>query len=51
VRYETPVSAVIHIPRSPRNSRLGGRSRGVVFAHNKKDRDNPNQIYYAEVFV
>lgn len=51
MRYETPVSAVIHVPRPPRNSRLGGRSRGVVFAHNKKDRDNSNRIYYAEVFV
>lgn len=50
-RYETPVSAVIHVPRAVRNSRLGGRSRGVVFVHNKKDRDNPNKIYYAEVFV
>lgn len=51
VRYETPVSAVIHVPRPPRNSRLGRRSAGVIFAHNKKDRNNPNKIYYAEVFV
>lgn len=51
VRYETPVSAVIHVPRKSRNSRLRRPSRGVVFAHNKKDRDNPNRIYYAEVFV
>jgi hypothetical protein len=52
-RYETPVNAVIHVPRPLRNSRLprGRRSGGVVFAHNKNDRANPNQIYYAEVFV
>jgi hypothetical protein len=52
-RYETPVNAVIHVPRPLRNSRLprGRRSKGVVFAHNKNDRANPNQIYYAEVFV
>jgi len=51
MRYETPVSAVIHVPRAPRNSRLGRRSAGLVFAHNKKDQVNPNQIYYSEVFV
>lgn len=51
IRYETPVSAVVHVPRPPRKGRLGGRSRGVVFAHNKKDRQNPNRIYYAEVFI
>lgn len=51
IRYETPVSAVIHVSRPPRNSRLGRRSTGVVFAHNKKDQENPNRIYYAEVYV
>ena len=50
-RYETPISAVIHVPRPLRNSRLGRRSGGVVFAHNKNDRNNPNRIYYAEVYV
>ncbi len=51
MRYETPMSAVIHVPRPPRHSRLSRRSGGVIFAHNKKDQDNPNRIYYAEVFV
>jgi hypothetical protein len=44
-RYETPVHSVIHDPRPRRNF-----PRGVVFAHNKKQRDRSN-LYYAGLYV
>jgi hypothetical protein len=50
-RYETPVSSIVHIPRARRNSPLGRRAIGIVAAHNKKDPSNPNNIYYADLYV
>lgn len=50
-RYETPVNSFVHVPRTRRANRTGRRSRGVVIAHNKRDRRNPNNLYYSGLYV
>jgi len=47
-RYETSSVSIMHDPRPRRNVR---RSRGMVAVHNKRDRRQPNNLYYAGVYV
>lgn len=51
MRYETPTTSILRLPPSRRAGRSGRRSRGAVIAHNKKDRRNPNNVYFAELYV
>lgn len=51
MRYDTPTTSVLRVPPSRRASRFGSRARGAVIAHNKKDRRNPNNLYFAELYV
>lgn len=50
-RYETPISSVIHIERPRRNNRVGSRAVGVIAVHNKLNQHNPNNIYFADLYV
>jgi hypothetical protein len=51
MRYETPTTSILRLPPSRRAGRFGQRSRGAVIAHNKADRRNPNNLYFAELYV